>query len=123
MVLNKFFSWLKGDGVLFLSTPSKNAPLFKIGITKKRDIKTGHLRRYTTKNLTEKLKKIGFTIIKTKKTEGILRNFLFFTNIGCFPLRLANKFQLISDIFTFLDNISLKLFGESQIIIVAQKPK
>jgi len=123
IVLDKFFNWLKADGILFLSTPSKNAPLFKMGITKRRDNETGHLRRYTTKTLTEKLKKIGFTIIETKKTEGILRNFLFFTKIGCFPLRIANKFQFVSDIITFLDNITLKLFGESQIIIVAQKPK
>ena len=123
MVLDKFFNWLKTDGTLFLSTPSKNAPLFKMGITKKRDDETGHLRRYSIKSLTEKLKKIGFIIIETKKTEGILRNFLFFTKTGCLPLRLANKFQFISDTITFLDNITLKLFGESQIIIVAQKPK
>ena len=121
LILNKFFNWLSNSGILFISTPSKNAPLFKAGIIKKGDKKVGHLRRYTIKYLTRILEDIGFKIVETQKTEGILRNALFFTILGRFPLRLANKFQLIGDIITFLDNISLKLFGSSQIIIVAQK--
>jgi len=73
--------------------------------------------------LTGLLKDAGLKIIETRKTQGIFRNFLFYNRLGNLPLRLANRFWIVSDIFTFIDNITLKLFGESQLIVVAQKPK
>ena len=73
--------------------------------------------------LTGLLRDAGLKIIETRKTEGIFRNFLFYNRLGRLPLRLANRFWIVSDVFTFIDNITLKLFGESQLIVVAQKPK
>ena len=73
--------------------------------------------------LTGLLKNAGLKIIETRKTEGIFRNFLFYNRLGRLPLKFANRFWIISDIFTSIDNITLKLLGESQLIVVAQKPK
>ena len=60
-------------------------------------------------------------IIKEKNYSGIIRDLIFTSECTDLIIRTADKFQLIGDIITFLDNISLKLFGHSQIIVVAQK--
>lgn len=120
-ILQKIHGWLKKDGILFLSTPSKNAPLLKIRRFKKRDKTFGHVKRYSENELKRYLKKFGFKIIEIHHAEGPFRNFLFISPLGKIPLKFANRFEIVSDIFTFIDNISLKLFGSSQIIIVAQK--
>jgi len=121
--VRKIFDNTKEDGIAIISTPSKNAPLYRLGLTKREDKRSGHLRRYTMEELTGLLKDAGLKIIETRKTQGIFRNFLFYNRLGNLPLRLANRFWIVSDIFTFIDNITLKLFGESQLIVVAQKPK
>ena len=121
--IRKIYDNLKDGGLVIISTPSKNAPLYKLGLTKREDKRAGHLRRYTMEELTGLLKEAGLKIVETKKTEGIFRNFLFYNRLGRLPLKFANRFSIISDIFTFIDNITLKLFGESQLIVVAQKPK
>jgi len=123
LAIKRLSELLKPSGILIVSTPSANAPLFKLGLTKREDTRSGHLRRYTLEELVDLLKKEGLEILETKKTEGIFRNFLFYNRLGALPLKFANRFTIVSDIFTFIDNITLKLFGESQIIVVAQKPK
>ncbi len=120
-VLQKIHGWLKKDGILFLSTPSKNAPLLKIKKFKEKDKTFGHVKRYSTNEIKKYLEKFGFKILEVHFAEGPLRNFLFITNLGKIPLKFANRFVVISNLLTFLDNLSIKLFGYSQIIIVAQK--
>ena len=119
-VLLSVLSALKKDGYLILSTPSLNAPLFKLGLANGFDKRVGHLRRYTEKDLIEKVERAGFKIVKIIKTEGIIRNSLFL-----FPI-LGNLVRFIkgpiSDIVTFVDGISLKLFGESDICVICQRP-
>jgi len=119
-LLKKLSGILNKGGYFLLTTPSKNAPLFKMGLAKLFDIRVGHLRRYTEKDLTKKVEKASFKIIKVIKTEGIIRNSLFL-----FPI-FGNLVRFIkgpiSDIVTFVDKISLKLFGESDIYVVCQKP-
>lgn len=122
MAIRNLTNLMKPNGILIISTPSKNAPLFRLGLTRKKDKQVGHLRRYTLEKLVILLKEQGLRILEIRKTEGILRNFLFYNFLGALPLRFANRFWIISDIFTFFDNITLRLFGESQIIVVAQKP-
>lgn len=122
MAIRNLTNLMKPNGILIISTPSKNAPLFRLGLTKKEDKRFGHLRRYTLEEMDNLLKKQGLKILETRKTEGIFRNFLFYNQLGALPLRFANRFAIVSDIFTFFDNITLRLFGESQIIVVAQKP-
>lgn len=119
LALRKIHKLLKPGGILFLSTPSKNAPLYKLGLAKKFDKEVGHLRRYTLEELKIKLKRNGFKIKKTYKKEGLLRNYLFLNTIAGKLIRFIRFFLV--DIFTFIDNISVKLFGESQIIIIAHK--
>ncbi len=110
---------LKPNGLLVLSTPSINAPLHKLGLTDEFDKRVGHLRRYSLLELKKILLTNNFRIEEIEKTEGILRNFLFVNPYAGYLVRIINHFG--SDFATFLDDISLKLLGESNYIIVAQK--
>ena len=110
---------LKKAGIMILSTPSRKAPLHRLGLTRKFDLKVGHLRRYNLDELKRLLTSTGFEIIKVEKAEGIIRNFLFINPYAGKLIRYINFFG--SDFVTFLDNISLRLFGESNFIIVARK--
>jgi 2-polyprenyl-3-methyl-5-hydroxy-6-metoxy-1,4-benzoquinol methylase len=121
IALKKINSLLKNGGLLILSTPSVNAPLHKLGATKKFDNEVGHLRRYDLRHLRKLIKDVGFRILETKKTEGIFRNFLFVNPYAGKLVRYLNYSGLLSDMATLLDNISLKFFGESNYIIVARK--
>ncbi len=119
LALRKINTLLKRNGLLFLSTPSINAPLHKMGLTKKFDKDVGHLRRYTLPQLKKLLKENDFKIIQIAKTEGIIRNFLFVNPYAGKLVRYVNFFA--SDLVTILDNLSLKIFGNSNFIIVARK--
>ncbi len=116
--INKY---LKKGGIAIISVPSISAPLYKLGLTKKFDQRVGHIRRYSSIRLKKLLKEASFKILKEKNYSGIIRDLIFTSECTDLIIRTANKFQLIGDIITFLDNMSLKLFGYSQIIIVAQK--
>lgn len=115
----KIFNLLRKNGLLVLSTPSINAPLHKLGLTQNFDKEVGHLRRYSLPVLRKLLTQNGFKIKETRKTEGIIRNFLFVNPLAGKLVKVVNRFG--SDFVTYLDNISLKIFGESNYIIVARK--
>jgi len=121
LVLKKVFQLLKPGGVVIISAPSKNAPLHKLGLTNEFDKRVGHLRRYELSELKNKCQKVGFKIIATKKTEGIVRNFLYLNPIAGKFIRFIKFF--IADLIMGIDKISLLLFGESDLFIIAQKPK
>lgn len=110
---------LKKEGILILSTPSKNAPLYKLGLTKEFDQRVGHLRRYTPEGITKIVENSGLKVEMTLKTEGIIRNSLFIFPFLSFLLRFVRG--PISDIVTFLDNLTVPLFGESDIFVIARK--
>ncbi|MFC1627309.1 class I SAM-dependent methyltransferase [Patescibacteria group bacterium] len=117
--LKKLHGYLKPKGILLVSVPSKNAPLYRSGIAKKFDKEVGHLRRYSIKELTKIVKGVGFYILNIKRAEGLLRNSLFLLK----PLGKIIKYIKgpIVYLVSWLDYLSLILFGESQIFIVAQK--
>jgi SAM-dependent methyltransferase len=119
--LTKIYKATKKDGIFMLTVPSLNAPLEKFGSIKAFDNRSGHLRRYSVDSTEKLLKEVGFTPIYSQRTEGIIRNALFVYPWGDIFIRLANRFPLISGILTFIDKISLSLFGESQIIVVSKK--
>ncbi|SRR5260221_6616908 len=112
---------LKKTGLLFLSTPLDSAPLNRFGLTKNFDKRVGHLRRYNLVVLQSLVRKNGLKIIKVEYKEGIFRNLLFVFNVFDPIVRVANKFPVISDFFAFLDSISLKIFGASNIYLVLKK--
>jgi SAM-dependent methyltransferase len=118
--LDKIRKILKSKGIFMLSVPSKNAPLCHFGLIEEFDKRSGHLRRYSLKDILNLMKEFDFKPFYILKSEGIIRNSLYVYSWGNIFIRLANKFQIISDIVTFFDNISLKLLGESQIIVVSK---
>jgi 2-polyprenyl-3-methyl-5-hydroxy-6-metoxy-1,4-benzoquinol methylase len=118
--LQKIYKMTKQKGLLMLTVPSKNAPLIRLGAIENFDKRSGHLRRYTTESAKKLLKETGFKTIYSKKAEGIIRNFLFVFRWN-YLIKIANRVAVISDLITFFDDISLKLFGESDLILIAKK--
>jgi len=117
--IRQAYKLVKRGGILLISVPSKNSPLYKLGLLTKFDDRVGHLRRYNTEELSKLVRESGLSIKKISLYEGVLRN-LFFTNnfLGIF-LRFIKGYA--SDAITFLDNILVKSFDSSQIILVATK--
>lgn len=110
---------LKRNGVVFLSTPSKNAPLYRLGFANEFDLRVGHLRRYTENQLKNLFIESGFNIEAFYKTEGILRNLLFLNPVlGKFVRFIKGP---ISDSVTTIDDWLVRLFGESDFIVIARK--
>ena len=94
-------SKLKRNGTIFLTTPSKNAPLYRLGLTNKFDLRVGHLRRYTEYQLRNLFVSAKFNIEAFYKTEGILRNSLF---LNPFLGKLVRFIRgPISDLVTIVD--------------------
>jgi len=117
--LKVIYKLLKPNGIAIVSTPSLNAPLYRIGLATDFDKRVGHLRRYTMESLRKLSKQAGFKIVSSSKQEGIIRNSLFILpHLG--ELIRFIKFGLV-DVVTFIDNISVKLFGESQLFIILKK--
>lgn len=118
-VLIKIRNSLRKGGVLVLSTPLKKAPLAKLGLASKFDKEVGHLRRYDKNEIFTKLEETGFVVEKYIETEGILRNSLFvFPKLG-FIIKFLKSY--LSDCFTVIDDLSGKVFGHSDGIVVARK--
>ncbi len=118
--LLQIFNLLSRKGILILSTPSDNAPLKRMGLLEKFDKRVGHVRRYNIEELTRLCQSVGFKLIHIEETEGILRNFLFTNNGAGKLVRLIRYF--LSDIVSYLDDVSVKLFGASDIFVILQKP-
>lgn len=118
-VLKKLKERLVPNGLLVLSTPLKSAPLMRIGLTRKFDRNVGHIRRYSESEIKVQIENVGFSITKVVKTEGIIRNSLYILSPFGFIIKFIKGY--ITDIVTFLDDISGQLFGYSDIIILARK--
>ena len=122
LVLKAANKILKKSGILIISTRSSNAPLYRIGLTKRHDKNVGHLQRYTLNRLEKLVIKQGFCVTETGITEGLIRDFLFsFPRLGSQIVKVANKFVIFSDFLTLIDNIFLEIFGGAQIYLVARK--
>ncbi len=64
--LTSTYSFLKKDGYIFITVPAFQT------LWSNEDVDAGHYRRYTTKNLEEKLTKIGFEIVQSTYIFSIL---------------------------------------------------
>lgn len=120
MSVKKINNLLKKGGVVVASSPSKNAPLYKLHLLDKFDREVGHKRRYLESEFKSLFLESGFRVLKIKKTEGVIRNFLFTNKLGGILLRLLNKWP-ISKMVTVIDDLTIPIFGESNLYLVAQK--
>ena len=111
---------LSSGGVVIVSSPSINAPLYKLGMLDKFDKKVGHLRRYSTKSIRSLFKDSDLEILDVVRQEGILRNFLFTNYVGGILLKIVKRWPF-SIVITFFDDLATKMFGESDIYLVARK--
>jgi 2-polyprenyl-3-methyl-5-hydroxy-6-metoxy-1,4-benzoquinol methylase len=111
---------LKRNGIIIASSPSLNSPLFKIGVLKNFDRKVGHLRRYNEDSFRLLFETNGLRVSQIRSTEGIIRNFLFTNSVGGYLLRILNKWPF-SLLITAIDNLTVPVFGESDIFLIAQK--
>lgn len=116
--LQILLSNLKEGGVLFLTTPSKENFLFKLGFYKKFDEEVGHYRRYRQDELVSLLENSGFVVDLVRSVEGPLRNILFTTKLGHLIRFIRGPLIFV---FHFFDHISGILFGFSDIQIIATK--
>lgn len=118
-LIKKLRTYLKKGGYLVITTPSLNAPLYKMKLLKNFDNQVGHIRRYDPHDLCKEIKGLGFKIIFLHKKEGILRNALFtFKGLNWIVRFLKGP---LSNIVTYFDELLVKLFGESNIHILSQK--
>lgn len=117
--LRDIWNVLKPSGLLVITTPSQNAPLYRMGLLNNFDKEVGHLRRYTPKSLKLLVEKNGFKVVSSEINEGIIRNFLF-TNNGAGKLLKFIRWKF-SDLIALIDSWTIPLFGESNIHLVAKK--
>lgn len=116
--LHTLCSNIKPGGTLLLTTPSKENALFKFGFYKKFDKEVGHERRYTKEGLAKLILSHGFEIQVIREVEGPLRNILFTTKLG-FIIRFIRG--PLVPLFHFFDTLSAKIFGASDIQVIAKK--
>jgi cyclopropane fatty-acyl-phospholipid synthase-like methyltransferase len=122
--LEKIYQLLNTGGHLLMSVPSANAPLhrryMKTHGKDHFDERVGHLRRYRPADILNLVCHSGFNLIEFKLCEGYLRNWLFNDRVG----QLFMRFNVgpMKYLVTFVDDkFFTPLFGESDIILVAQK--
>lgn len=120
LAVKKIKTLLNKNGIIIASSPSENSLLYRMGMLKKFDKEVGHLRRYSEKSYKELFTSAGFKVVKTKKNEGFIRNFLFTNDFGGQMLRVLNKWPF-SKILTFVDDLTVPVLGESDILLVAKK--
>ncbi len=109
---------LKPGGVLYLSTPSTENVLYRLGFYQEFDQRVGHLRRYTPKSLTAHLRRAGFSILELHEVEGPLRNLLFTTPLGFLIRGIRGP---LVPFFHFFDRISQWLGGATDIQVIAKR--
>ncbi len=114
-----FHSLLNEDGILFLTTPSKNAPLVKLGLTANFDKKVGHLRRYDKRIISKLFLEEGFKITNIVEREGVIRNSLFVIPVFGFLVKFV-KGPFVN-LITLVDNLTIPIFGASDIVVTAVK--
>ena len=118
-LLKTIHKLLVPGGILLLTTPSKYAPLHRLGFLKDFDQRVGHLRRYDMPDLLSKIQEAGFDIRETDRAESIIRNGLYtFKPLG-YLIKLIRGpliplFHVIDDFFT-------TIFGESDLAVIAKK--
>lgn len=120
MNLIKINKFMNKNAILAISVPSLNAPLYKLRLLNKFDEKVGHLRRYQMNEIKSILYATGFNVIEEFKTEGILRSLLFTNKLFGFFIKFT-RFKIINNLISYIDNYTISIFGESQLILICKK--
>ncbi len=118
--LKKIHKLLLKDGLVVFSIPLTSSFLYRKKLLNKFDKEVGHLRRYDASGFIKLIKNSKFDIIKTKKNQGILRDYLFTSTTRSIIVALANRFKVISDLLTFIDE-KLFFLGVSNLVVLARK--
>lgn len=118
--VKKMFGLLKKGGLVIASSPSTSAPLYRMGMLKNFDLEVGHLRRYTQESFKSIFIKNRFIILESQLTESIIRNLLYSSKYLSWLIRFIRGY--VSILVNSIDLCLVKIFGESQIFIVAKKP-
>lgn len=117
--LRDIWKVLKPNGLLVITTPSINAPLYRLGLLNKFDREVGHMRRYTLPYLISLVEKNGYKVIQSGRHEGIIRNLLFTSKFGGKLLKVIR--WKLSDFITKIDSLTLTDRGESNLHLVAKR--
>jgi len=112
---------LKRKASMLITTPSLNAPLYKLGLLTEFDRRVGHIRRYSKTSLTKLITQSGLKVEAIEQREGLLRNYLFTIFKWGLPMRAIQKISLLGNFVTAIDNTLLKLFGGSNYFVLAKK--
>jgi SAM-dependent methyltransferase len=118
--VNKVYKLLKQGGTAIFSSPSVNAPTYRMGMAVNHDRDAGHLRRYDVYSFSKLIEGAGFKIDRIERNQGFFRDVLFMSPLGSGVVRLANRFGFVSKLLTAIDNLFLPI-GESDIMVVARK--
>lgn len=117
--LIKINKYMHKNSILAISVPSSNAPLYKLGLLNKFDREVGHLHRYSMNEIKNLLNITGYKVIIEFKSEGIIRSLLFTNRILGSFIKLT-RFALVNNFISYIDNLSLLIFGESQLILICR---
>lgn len=118
-VLIRLHELLRPNGFIFLSVPSKDAPLYRLGLLKSFDKNVGHLRRYSADEILAVVKGSGFKVLHKWNEEGIIRNLLFTNSYLGGIVKFIRG--IMSDLFSMVDRLTIPFFGSSQILLIARK--
>lgn len=118
--LIKIRKLLSSDGLVVFSVPLTTSFLYRKKLLNNFDKEVGHLRRYDPTGFIKLIKNSKFDVIKTKKNQGILRDYLFTSTTRSIIVAIANRFKIVSDLLTFIDE-KLFFFGVSNLVVLARK--
>ncbi|MBP7774732.1 methyltransferase domain-containing protein [Candidatus Woesebacteria bacterium] len=116
--LQVLYNNLKSGGVVILSSPLSETVLAGTTLYKNFDTEVGHLRRYTSLELNQKIEDAGFVVLKIYKTESLLRNLLFILHLDLLIKCIRGP---LIPAFHWIDEKLCIVFGASNCIVVAQK--
>jgi len=108
----------KKGGYLVLSTPTDKNVLVNSRYYRNFDKKVGHIRRYSTEDLTLLINGNGFVIEQLRSIESPLRNLLFISKLGYLIKFIKGPLVFI---FHKFDEFLVKIFGANNLIILARK--
>lgn len=118
--LRKIAKFMDKNSILVITVPSQNALLYKLGLLDKFDKRVGHLRRYSILGIKALLGRTKFAVLEDFKSEGVVRSLLFTNKLLGFLIKFT-RFYFINNIISIIDQKTISIFGESQLILICKK--